>query len=116
MPDGPRGKRIVVPALLNGYDLDAEQSLFKLFMSNNWSEAYEPPFDLNPLTKLWRVAEANGPLGGRFPTYMKLAHMAVVMVLGSVEDERVFSSLAFCKSKVRNSLDSHLSVVVGMYS
>ena len=115
-PDGPHGKNTVVPALLNGYDLDAEQSLFKLFMTSNYSKACEPPFELNPLTKIWCVAEANGPLAGRFPTFLKLAHIAVAMVLGSVEDERIFSSLAFLKSNIRNSLDSHLGVVVGLYS
>lgn len=42
--------------------------------------------------------------------------MAVVMVLGSVEDERTFSSVKFLKSPLRNSLDAHLNLVVGMYS
>jgi hypothetical protein len=47
---------------------------------------------------------------------MKLAKMAVVNVLGSVQDERCFSSLSFLKNKLRNNLDEHLGVVVGMYS
>ena len=113
--DGLCDKRIVVPMLLNWYDLDSEQNHFKLFMNNNQNKAWKPPFDLNPLTKLWRVAQAIGSLAGRFPTYLKLAHMAVVMVLKSVEDECIFSSLAFCKSKIWNSLDSHLGVVMRMY-
>ena len=37
-------------------------------------------------------------------------------MIGSVEDECVFSSVSFLKTKLRNSLDPHLGVVVGMYS
>jgi hypothetical protein len=60
---------------------------------------------------------ANEVLSGRTGQYNKLAEMAIVMVMGSVEDERTFSSVAFLKSRVRNSLlKNHLSVVVGMYS
>ena len=40
----------------------------------------------------------------------------LVYVIGSVKDERVFSSVSFLKTKFRNSLDPHLGVVVGMYS
>jgi hypothetical protein len=42
--------------------------------------------------------------------------MAVVHVLGSLEDEHCFSFLAFLKSKLMTSLDPHLPLVVGMYS
>jgi hypothetical protein len=42
--------------------------------------------------------------------------MAIVHNLGSVEDERCFSSLAFLKSKLRATLDPHLPLVVGLYS
>jgi hypothetical protein len=41
--------------------------------------------------------------------------MIVVHVLGSVQDERCFSTLSFLKSKLHNSLDQHLELVVGMY-
>ena len=34
----------------------------------------------------------------------------------SVEDERCSSSLSFLKDKLQNSLDVHLSLIVGMYS
>lgn len=47
--------------------------------------------------------------------YVKLAQLAMIHVLGSVEDERCFSFLTFLKDKVRNRLDGdHLSLVVGM--
>jgi hypothetical protein len=42
--------------------------------------------------------------------------MAIVHVLGNVEDERCFSSLAFLKSKLQATLDPHLPLVGGMYN
>jgi len=41
--------------------------------------------------------------------------MAIVHVLGNVEDECRFSFFAFLKNKLRATLDPHLPLVVGMY-
>lgn len=38
----------------------------------------------------------------------------MIRILGYVEDERCFSSLALLKDKARNRLDANLGVVVGM--
>jgi hypothetical protein len=40
----------------------------------------------------------------------------MVVVLGSVEDEWMFSNLAFVKSKLWNWLTSHLDLIVHMYA
>lgn len=37
-------------------------------------------------------------------------------VIGSVEDERCFSSVSDLKSKLRNGLQEFIEVVLGMYS
>jgi hypothetical protein len=63
---------------------------------------------------LWRALDSASVC--IFPEYMRLAEMVVVHVLGLVQDERCFSSLSFLKNKLRNSLDQHLQLVVGMYS
>jgi hypothetical protein len=76
----------------------------------------EPPFDVNPLTRLWRVLDANIALATTFPEYIKLAEVAMVHILGSVEDERSFSSLTFLKDKLRNRLcGDHLGLVICMH-
>jgi hypothetical protein len=46
----------------------------------------------------------------------KLVELVIVMVLGSVEDERTFSTLTFMKSKLRNRPTTHLDLVVRMYA
>jgi hypothetical protein len=40
----------------------------------------------------------------------------MVQVIGSMEDEQCFSSLAFCKSKLQNQLTTKLGLVVKMFS
>ena len=85
-------------------------------MLSNTRAAMEPPFDCNLLTRLWKGLDATICLAHHFSEYMKLAEMAIVHVIGSIEDEHIFSSVSFIKSKVRNSLDKHLQCVVGMYS
>jgi hypothetical protein len=107
-------KRTHVPALLDPWKLDSQQAYFKLAMVNNFKAAMEPPFDVNPLTRLWRALDAASIC--IYSEYKKLAVMVVVHVLGSTQDERCFSFLTFLKNKLRNLLDEHLEVVVGMYS
>jgi len=107
----------LIPPVLDRHSLETQQGLFKLAMVNNAKKYMEPPFDLNPLTRIWRFLDSCTVLRVKaFPEYFRLAEIAIVQVLGSVEDERCFSSLAFLKNKLRNSLDTHLELVVGMYS
>ena len=46
----------------------------------------------------------------------KLVELCLTMILGSVEDERVFSALGFLKSKVRNKLDKNLENFLSLYT
>jgi hypothetical protein len=62
------------------------------------------------------LLDANTALVATFPKYIKLAEVAMVHVLGSVEDERSFSSLTFLKDKLQNRLcGDHLGLVIGMH-
>ena len=45
-----------------------------------------------------------------------LAQLVFVMVPGSVEDERRFSSMAFVQDSARNRLDEHLALCVRMFT
>ena len=47
---------------------------------------------------------------------MKLAEIAYIQVLGSVEDERTFSTLSFIKNRLRNRLTTHLELAVAMHA
>jgi 2-C-methyl-D-erythritol 4-phosphate cytidylyltransferase len=56
------------------------------------------------LTKLWRIIDDSTMLQHGLSEYLKLAEVAIVLVLGSVEDERIFSTLSFMKDKLHNRL------------
>lgn len=109
------GKLLIKP-IIDRDALISQRALFKTCMKSNSRTAMLPPYDVNPLTKIWRVLDSNNSLTENFGEFLKLAEMALVHVIGSVEDERLFSSVAFLKSKLRNNLNEHIQVVVGMFS
>jgi hypothetical protein len=47
---------------------------------------------------------------------VKLVELVMVQILGSVEDERCFSTLAFMKLKFHNRFITHLLIVVHMFT
>ena len=85
-------------------------------MKGNAHATMEPSYDIDPIFCLWCTTFGLKVLTHMFLEYLKLTKIALVHVIRSVEDECVFSSIAFLKSKLRNSLDPHLPMVVGMYS
>jgi hypothetical protein len=113
--EGDENKQLV-PAILDCFQLEVQELLFKLAVLSNAQAAMESLDTLNPLTHLWQMLDANTALAKSFSEYVKLAQIAMIHVLGSVEDERCFSSLNFLKDKLRNRLDeSHLLIVVEMH-
>ena len=97
------GKGILVPALIDGCTLDLQWSFFKLTMKHNAAYVMVERNDVNPITCLWlKVAASSIILSVKLNEYLKLAELATVQILGSVEDERTFSNLTFMKSKLRN--------------
>jgi len=74
-------------------------SLFKLTMKSHAQAAMGEPRDENPLTKLWVQLGQNALMRNRLSEFFKVAEIAITAVLGSVADERTFSTLSFMKSK-----------------
>lgn len=48
----------VVEPILDVSKLDSQHGYFKLAMPSNYSAALEPPFDVNPLVRLWRSLDS----------------------------------------------------------
>jgi len=89
-------------------------------MKSNVVTAMEVPFYVDPLTQLWQTLEVSHILRvfkilGIFGI-CQLIEIAMMQVLGSVEDEQKFSTLYFMKLKLRNHSNEHLHTIVGMYS
>jgi hypothetical protein len=74
-----------------------------------------PPHNCNLMTRMWQLFEFNTILNHCSLEWFFLVKLCMVMVLGSVEDEHVFSNLSFLKSKLQNHLTTHLNLIVWMY-
>ena len=99
--------------------LEKQQHLFQVTILHNAQFACNMFLGQlkNSLTKLRHSIACNRALISNFLEFAKLAKIAIVQVLGSVEDERTFSSLSFLKNKTKNKLDNaHLSLVVSMHA
>jgi hypothetical protein len=58
--------------------------------------------DENPITKLWCHLTTNSLLVVHIFGFMKLVELAIVQIIGIIEDERTFSILTFIKFKLWN--------------
>jgi hypothetical protein len=56
-------------------------------MNSNVIAMMEVPFHGNPLTRLWRTLEASYILRHSFLEFFKLVEIAIMQMLGLVEDE-----------------------------
>jgi len=102
--------------ILDARTLGLQSSLFKLTMKSNSAWAMEQPRDVNPVTSLWGKVGQNGLMLSRLSEFFKLSNLAICAVLGSVEDERTFSTLGYMKSKVRNRLAGNLDTCVKLFA
>lgn len=109
------GNSYTVAEMLSAANLDNQQALFKMTMKANANAACEPPLTVNPVIKLWRNLSQSRHLSSLISEFFKIAEIGCCLVLGSVEDERCFSTLKFLKSCQRNRLDKHLPLVVRMF-
>ncbi len=102
-------------SILSLSSFDFQASTFKCTMYSCVAIAMDPPYEVNTFTKLWCRLSSSIVLKKTMFKYFKVAKMAMVQVLGLVEDECIFLTFSFTKSKLWNQLVEHLPIVVGMY-
>ena len=74
-----------------------------------WDKFY--PLDnkeYGAFTRLWTKLGGGEILWKRMSEYFKLVDLCQTMILGLVEDERMFSALTFLKSKLKNKLNKNV--------
>jgi hypothetical protein len=76
--------------------------MFKFIIKAQATKAIADPFDINPIMKLWVTSTNNSLFCQCLREYMKLVEITVVSMLGSMENERTFSTFAFMKDKLCN--------------
>jgi len=88
--------------------------MFVYNMTNNVKLAMHKPFDVNPITKFYRIFISFQILKNKIPKYIKLVELVIVQVIGSVENKHCFSMLTFMTTKSWNQLTMHLELVIHM--
>ncbi len=71
--------------------------------------------DLNLLSRLWKKLSSNALLCAHLNEFMKVAKLIVVQNMGSMGDERTFSTLTFMRTRLWKMFCEHLNLVVCMY-
>jgi hypothetical protein len=64
---------------------------------------------------MWHLVTTSHILVTNFLEYVKLVELAMVQMIGSVEDKKCLSIIALMKSKFCNRLTTHLPFVVHMF-
>jgi hypothetical protein len=64
---------------------------------------------INPLTKMWKIIFHFTIIFRNISDYVKLTKIAMIQMLGPMEDEQVFNNLDFIKTKIRNRLIDNLA-------
>jgi hypothetical protein len=88
----------VVIEFLCASTLDVQKSMFKFTMKSNAQAALGLLHSINPLTKTWKIFTNFIILFCKISKYVKLVKIAMIQVLGLVEDEKIFNNLNFFKS------------------
>lgn len=73
------------------------------------------PLEYGVITRLWTILGTRQYLHENILEYFKLENLCQTIIMGSVEDERMFSSLSFLKSKLRNKLDKYMHIWLRLY-
>jgi hypothetical protein len=84
-------------------------------MKEQASKVMKKPIDVNPVTRLWKSVDANSYLWHALSEWLILAKIAVVIVLGSIQDERTLV-VSFMKNTLQNQFSMNLGLVVGFKS
>lgn len=106
----------LVGNLLDPTLFDQQASFFTITMKNNSHGALHMPPNYNHTTKLWGCLASNAIVAANFLEYLKLVELAIVMVLGSVENEKTFSIINFMKFNLCNHLTFHLDLVIILHA
>jgi hypothetical protein len=108
----------VVPALLDGQKLHEELDYFFGKMRSQSKEAIQnaKSMGVNATTLLWQNLTSSPSNEAHMPEFIKLAEITLVLVGGSVEDERTFSIVEWVKNPQRNRLQGdHLDACVRVH-
>ena len=111
-------KHVIEEHHMNGIlDADKLRLQAKCFV-NTMMEHFgklEDPLSNGSIKRLWTNLDRSDTLKEHMSKYFKLVDLCQTMVLGSIEDERIFILVSSLKYKLRNILDNNLVSCVCLY-
>jgi hypothetical protein len=105
----------VVLDVLCASTLYVQKFMFKITMKSDAKVALGPPSTINPLTKMWGIIFHSIVIFHNISKYVKPTQIAMIQVLGSMEEEKVFNNLNFIKTKICNQSIDNLVLCVHMF-
>jgi hypothetical protein len=69
-------------------------------MLSNAQWVVDQPIDLDILSRFWKKLFSNALLCAYLNEFMQVAILTMVQIMGSMEDERTFSTLTFMKTRL----------------
>ena len=103
-----------IEGILDSLKLYQQDNIFGQTMLDQYC-GLEKPLEHGAITILWNKLGEIQSLEENMSKYFKLAYLCQTMILGSVEDEGMFSALSFLKSKLRNKIDKHMDTCLRLY-
>ena len=103
-----------IGGILDSSKLYEQQTCFPETMLDQYLDL-EKPIEYGAIIKLWTILGEIQYLQENMLEYFKLVNLCQTMILGSVEDERMFSALSFLNSKLRNKLDKNVDTCLRLY-
>ncbi|KAH7442179.1 hypothetical protein KP509_03G075300, partial [Ceratopteris richardii] len=73
------------------------------------------PSNPGAMTTLWKKLDISPFLKESLSEYFKVAKLCLTMILGSVEDERLWNSLTFIRNAMRNRLNKNLDTCLRLF-
>lgn len=97
-------------------NLDCQMFFFKMTMVHNVEAILREDNKLNPIVRLWQKVSTPAIFNHELFEYMKFAKIAIIQVLGSIENKCTFEKNCFMNNKLWNRLKTNLDSCTKFYN
>ena len=104
-----------IGGILNSLKLYHQKTFFAQTISDQYC-VLEKPIEYGAVIKLWTNLGESQFLQENMLEYFKFVDLCQTMILGSVEDKRMFSALSFLNLKLRNKLGNNVDTCLRLYA
>lgn len=104
----PKRPNRLIPCILNAHEFDCLSTFLKITMRANFKWVIYYGFHTKQVSVLWRKLGFNTFMAHKLSKFFKTVEITIEIIFGLVENQRIFSTMTFMKTNLRNKLDEHL--------